>query len=87
MALISRKTLGQYRITIPESLEEQQQILEQLQKFENYSKKKEKIREKISQYETLLFEKMFCDEIQYHEKLTLREFLRESVFSGGQRKE
>lgn len=87
MALISRKTLGQYRITVPESLEEQQQILEQLQKFENYSKKKEKIREKISQYETLLFEKMFCDEIQYHEKLTLREFLRESVFSGGQRKE
>lgn len=87
MALISRKTLGQYRITVPESLEEQQQILEQLQKFENYGKKKEKIREKISQYETLLFEKMFCDEIQYHEKLTLREFLRESVFSGGQRKE
>lgn len=87
MALISRKTLGQYRITIPESLEEQQQILEQLQKFENYGKKKEKIREKISQYETILFEKIFCDEIQYHEKLTLQEFLRESVFSGGQRKE
>lgn len=87
MALISRKTLGQYRITIPESLEEQQQILEQLQKFENYGKKKEKIREKISQYETVLFEKIFCDEIQYHEKLTLQEFLRESVFSGGQRKE
>lgn len=87
MALISRKTLGQYRITIPESLEEQQQILEQLQKFENYGKKKEKIREKISQYETVLFEKIFCDEIQYHEKLTLQEFLRESVFSGSQRKE
>ncbi len=87
MALISRKTLGQYRITIPESLEEQQQILEQLQKFENYGKKKEKTREKISQYETVLFEKIFCDEIQYHEKLTLQEFLRESVFSGGQRKE
>lgn len=87
MALISRKTLGQYRITIPESLEEQQQILEQLQKFENYGKKKEKIREKISQYETILFEKIFCDEIQYHEKLTLQEFLRESVFSGVQRKE
>ena len=87
MALISRKTLGQYRITIPASLEEQQQILEQLQKFENYGKKKEKIREKISQYETVLFEKIFCDEIQYHEKLTLQEFLRESVFSGVQRKE
>lgn len=87
MALISRKTLGQYRITIPESLEEQQQILEQLQKFENYGKKKEKTREKISQYETVLFEKIFCDEIQYHEKLTLQEFLRESVFSGVQRKE
>lgn len=87
MALISRKTLGQYRITIPESLEEQQQILEQLQKFENYGKKKEKIREKISQYETVLFEKIFCDEIQYHEKLTLQEFLRESVVSGVQRKE
>lgn len=87
MALISRKTLGQYRITIPENLEEQQQILEQLQKFENYGKKKEKIREKISQYETVLFEKIFCDEIQYHEKLTLQEFLRESVFSGVQRKE
>lgn len=87
MALISRKTLGQYRITIPESLEEQQQILEQLQKFENYGKKKEKTREKISQYETVLFEKIFCDEIQYHEKLTLQEFLRESVVSGVQRKE
>lgn len=87
MALISRKTLGQYRITIPESLEEQQQILEQLQKFESYGKKKEIIREKISQYETVLFEKIFCDEIQYHEKLTLQEFLRESVFSGVQRKE
>lgn len=87
MALISRKTLGQYRITIPESLEEQQQILEQLQKFESYGKKKEIIREKISQYETVLFEKIFCDELQYHEKLTLQEFLRESVFSGVQRKE
>ena len=87
MALISRKTLGQYRIMVPDRLEEQQEIVQKLQKFEEYAKKKEKIREKISRYDSVLFQKMFCDEILYHEKLTVREFLREPVFGGSKRRE
>ena len=87
MALISRKTLGQYRIMVPDRLEEQQEIVQKLQKFEEYAKKKEKIREKISRYDSVLFQKMFCDEILYHEKLTVREFLREPVFGGNKRRE
>lgn len=82
MALISRKTLGQYRIYVPESLEEQEKIVEKLQKFEAYGKKKEELRESFHTYENVLFRKIFHGEIQYHEKSRLREFLQESVISG-----
>ena len=33
MALISRKTLGQYRIYVPDSLEKQQEIVDKLRRF------------------------------------------------------
>ena len=33
-------------------------------------------------YESLLFEKMFGQEIRFHEKLALKEFLRESIGTG-----
>lgn len=82
MALISRKTLGQYRICVPESLKEQEEIVEKLRKFEDYGKKKVKLREQFGRYETLLFKKIFHGEIQYHERLMLREFLQEGVTSG-----
>lgn len=87
MALISRKTLSQYHICVPESLEEQQNIVDQLLKFEIYAKKKEKLREKFSKYEIVLFQKMFHDEIQYHETLNVREFLREPVSTTSKRRE
>lgn len=82
MALINRKTLGQYRIRVPQTLEEQQEIVEKLKKFEAYARQKEKIREQMDQYEGNLFQKMFGREIQFHEKLALKEFLRESVGTG-----
>lgn len=82
MALISRKTLGQYRISVPESLEEQRKIVEKLQKFETYGKKKEKLREKFADYERILFQKIFQNELFYHEKLALKEFIQESVSAG-----
>lgn len=82
MALISRKTLGQYRMRVPESLEVQQSIVDTLSKFENYARKKEALREQISRYESVLFWKMFAQELRFHEKLPLKEFLRESIGTG-----
>lgn len=82
MALISRKTLGQYRIRVPESLEVQQEIVEKLKRFEEYARGKEQLREQMNQYEGLLFFKMFGQEIRFHEKLALKEFLRESIGTG-----
>ncbi len=82
MALISRKTLGQYRIRVPESLEEQQEIVEKLKKFEEYARQKEQLRGQMNQYEGVLFWKMFGQEIRFHEKLALKEFLRESIGTG-----
>ena len=82
MALISRKTLGQYRIRVPERLEEQLELVEKLKKFEEYARQKEQLREQMNQYEGLLFQKMFGQEIRFHEKLALKEFLRESIGTG-----
>ena len=82
MALINRKTLGQYRILVPESLEEQKKIAQRLQKFENYCNKKELQLKKFQAYEQVLFQKIFHDEILYHERLKMGDFLREPV-SGG----
>lgn len=82
MALISRKILGQYRIQAPQSLEVQQKIVDKLTKFESYARKKERIRSQLDQYEKILFQKMFEQELKYHEKLTLKEFLRESIGTG-----
>ncbi len=82
MALISRKTLGQYRIRVPESLEEQQEIVDKLKKFEEYARQKEQLREQMNQYEGVLFGKMFGQEIRFHEKLALKEFLSESIGTG-----
>lgn len=82
MALISRKTLGQYRIRVPENLEDQLEIVEKLKKFEEYARQKEQLREQMNQYEGLLFWKMFGQEIRFHEKLALKEFLREAIGTG-----
>ncbi len=82
MALISRKTLGQYRIRVPECLEDQQEIVEKLKKFEEYARQKELLREQMSQYEGLLFCKIFGQEIRFHDKLALKEFLSESIGTG-----
>ena len=42
MALISRKTLGQYRIYVPDSLEKQQEIVDKLRRFEEIKTRKKK---------------------------------------------
>ncbi len=82
MALINRKTLGQYRIRVPQQLQEQQEIVEKLGKFEAYARQKEHLRQEMERYAGLLFWKMFSQEIRFHEKLSLKEFLRESISSG-----
>lgn len=82
MALISRKILGQYRIQVPESLDVQQEIVDKLSQFETYARKKEQIRGQMDAYEQILFQKMFEQELKYHEKLTVKEFLRESISTG-----
>lgn len=82
MALISRKTLGQYKITVPERIEEQKKIVERLEKFEKYIQKKEEIYQGLVKYEQILFHKIFGNEILYHERLKLRDFLTDSISSG-----
>lgn len=82
MALISRKTLGQYRICIPDSLEIQKKIVEELDQFQAYTEKKKSLRDRIEKYEKVLFQKIFGQEIRYHEKLYMKEFLKEPVISG-----
>ena len=82
MALISRKTLGQYRICIPNSLEVQKKIVEELDQFQAYTEKKKSLRERMEKYEEVLFQKIFGQEIRYHEKLYMKEFLKEPVISG-----
>lgn len=87
MALISRKTLGQYRVSVPESLRLQREIVDRLMKYENYAKSKETFRKRLDGCEVLLFQRIFIREIQYHERLELREFLKEPIFGGGFRGE
>ena len=82
MALISRKTLGQYRIYAPESLDTQRKIVDKLEKFQNYVDKKKNLCRYMATYEQKMFQKIFGQEAQYHEKLPLREFLTENVGSG-----
>lgn len=82
MALISRKTLGKYRIYAPENLDIQRKIVEKLEKFQNYVDKKKNLCRYMAAYEQKMFLKMFGQEVQYHEKLPLREFLTEDVGSG-----
>lgn len=87
MALISRKTLGQYRIFVPDSLKVQREIVEKLDKFQTYVDKKRQLRRQMDSYEGVLFQKIFQNEIRYHEKLYLREFLMEPIVSGISRQE
>ena len=82
MALISRKTLGQYRISVPESLQEQEQIVEKLNQFEAYARQKEQVRQEMNRYEGVLFYKMFGQELRFHEKVALKEVLREPIGTG-----
>ena len=82
MSLISRKTLGQYRIYVPDSLEVQREIVKELDQFEAYTKKKKALRKRIEQYEEVLFQKMFGKETRYHEKLYMKEFLAEPIAVG-----
>lgn len=82
MALISRKTLGQYRICVPDSLDAQREIVDKLEKFKKYVEKKEYLRRQMGSYESLLFGKIFQKEIRYHEKMSVREILSEPVTAG-----
>lgn len=82
MPLISRKTLGQYRIYVPESLDVQREIVEKLEQFQAYAERKKQLRRKMDGYESLLFQRIFRKEIKYHEKLPLKEFLECHVTSG-----
>lgn len=82
MALISRKTLGQYRIYVPDSLEKQQEIVDKLQQYEAIKLKKEEMRSRMEVYEQTLFQRMFENELRYGEKMVLRQYLKEAVGSG-----
>lgn len=82
MALISRKTLGQYRICVPDSLDTQREIVEKLEKFQKLVEKKEYLRQQMDDYEGLLFGKIFRKEIKYHEKMSVREILSEPIAAG-----
>ena len=82
MALISRKTLGQYRIYVPDSLEKQQEIVDNLQRFEEIKLKKEEMRSRMEQYEQVLFQRIFARELRYGEKEKLRSCLKEPVWTG-----
>lgn len=82
MALISRKTLGQYRIYVPDSLEKQQEIVDNLQRFEEIKLKKEEMRSRIERYEQVLFQRIFASQLRYGEKAKLRNYLKEPVGTG-----
>ena len=82
MSLISRKTLGQYRIYVPDSLEVQLEIVKELDRFEAYTEKKKVLRKRMEQYEEVLFQKIFGQESRYHEKLYMKEFLEEPIVAG-----
>lgn len=82
MALISRKTLGQYRIYVPDSLEKQQEIVDKLQRFEEIKLKKEEMRSRMEQYEQVLFQRIFASQLRYGEKARLRNYLKEPVGTG-----
>ena len=82
MALISRKTLGQYRIYVPDSLEKQQEIVDKLRRFEEIKLKKEEMRSRMEQYEQVLFQRIFASQLRYGEKARLRNYLKELVGTG-----
>ena len=82
MALIRRKTLGQYRIYVPDSLEKQQEIVDKLRRFEEIKLKKEEMRSRMEQYEQVLFQRIFASQLRYGEKARLRNYLKEPVGTG-----
>ena len=82
MALISRKTLGQYRIYVPDSLEKQQEIVDKLRRFEEIKLKKEEMRSRMERYEQVLFQRIFASQLRYGEKAKLRNYLKEPVGTG-----
>ena len=82
MALISRKTLGQYRIYVPDSLEKQQEIVDKLRRFEEIKLKKEEMQSRMEQYEQVLFQRIFASQLRYGEKARLRNYLKEPVGTG-----
>lgn len=82
MALISRKTLGQYRIYVPDSLEKQQEIVDNLQRFEEIKLKKEEMRSRMERYEQVLFQRIFASQLRYGERAKLRNYLKEPVGTG-----
>ena len=59
MAMISRKTLGQYRIPVPGDLQVQRQIAETLKKYDSYVEEKEGTSRQLARWESVLFERMF----------------------------
>lgn len=75
MALISRKTLGQYCVQVPEDMETQRSIVEQLQKLEGLVREKEMLPDKAAELSVRMFDRFFAAEVRYHERLPLREYL------------
>lgn len=82
MAMISRKTLGQYRIPVPGDLQVQRQIAETLKKYDSYVEEKEGISRQLARWESVLFERMFGRELRFHDRLPLKEYLRETPCVG-----
>lgn len=82
MAIISRKTLGQYRIPVPGSLQIQRQIAETLRKYDDYMREKEDRGRWLSRWETVLFQRIFGAELRLNHRLPLGEYLREMPCCG-----
>ncbi|HIS26698.1 MAG TPA: restriction endonuclease subunit S [Candidatus Pullilachnospira intestinigallinarum] len=82
MAMISRKTLGQYRIPVPEDLAVQQEIAEALRKYDSYVEEKEGRSRQLSRWEGVLFGRIFGRELRFHQRLPLKEYLRETPCTG-----
>ena len=82
MAMISRKTLGQYRIPVPGDLQVQRQIAETLKKYDSYVEEKEGTSRQLARWESVLFERMFGRELRFHDRLPLKEYLRETPCAG-----
>ena len=62
---------------MPGDLQVQRQIAETLKKYDSYVEEKEDRSRQLARWESVLFERMFGRELRFHDRLPLKEYLRE----------